>query len=440
MDRREYRRKRRKKNQLIAYSITVLALIVVLGGILGGTYYGVNALDQKKAAEQLALEQEEAARLEAERLEQERLEAEAKAEAEAENESQVLPEDELMNELITTYLADMTIEEKVAGLFMVTPEQLTGVGTAVAAGNATKEAFAEYSVGGIIYFAKNIQSEDQLKEMISNTISYSKYPLFIGVDEEGGTVTRLAGSTLGIEDIGDMATIGATGDTTQAQAAGETIGAYLAEYGFNVDFAPVADVSTLEGNPIGDRSFSSDPVVAADMVASFVTGLESNGISGTVKHFPGHGNTDADSHDGSAVTEQTLEQMQEVEFLPFVSGIEAGVDFVMVGHISAPNVIGDDTPSSLSSMMVQEVLRTQLGYNGIVVTDAMNMGAITDSYTSAEAAILAIQAGVDVLLMPEDFKAAYQGVLDAVESGKITEERINESLARIYRVKYAGVL
>lgn len=439
---REARRKRRKSTQAISYIMAVVLIIILLGGITVGTIYGVNYWDlyQEEEAEQLLLEQQAAEQLEAEQL---LLEQQAEEQLE-EEEPQDEPEEEevsllnpLLEDFITSHLEDMTIEDKVAGLFMVTPEGLTGVRTAVAAGATTQTALANYPVGGIIYFSNNITSENQIKAMISNTISYSKYPLFIGVDEEGGTVSRLANANLGLEKTETMETIGQSGDLTLAQTAGTNIGQYLVEYGFNVNFAPVADVTTVEGNPLGDRSFGSDALLVAEMVTSYIEGLQSTGVSGTVKHFPGHGNTTQDSHNEVAITEKTLDELKDLEFIPFVSAIESGVNMVMVGHISAPSIIGDNTPSSLSSMMINEVLRNQLGYDGIVVTDALNMTAITSQYDSVEAVILALQAGVDILLMPEDFELSYNGVLEAVTSGKITEERIEESLRRIYRVKFA---
>lgn len=432
ISRREYRRKRRKKNQIIAYVVIVFLFLLLAGGIFFAIKAGTDHVKAKR---------EEEARIEAEMqaAEEQALLEQQEAE-EASSVEEVLEEEDLLEELIGTYIADMTLEEKVAGLFVVTPEAITGVQTAVKAGDGTKEALEKYPVGGFIYFAKNIKSEEQLKEMISNTNSYSKYPLFISVDEEGGKVSRLGGANLGIENVGSMAEIGATNDASKAEEAGKTIGGYLAEYGFNVDFAPVGDVLTKEGNPIGDRSFSSDAAVVSQMVSSFVNGMQSTGTSACVKHFPGHGNTEADSHDGMASTDKTIEEMRETEFLPFKAGIEQGVDFIMVGHITAPNVIGDETPSNLSSMMVTEVLRNELGFNGIAITDAMNMKAITDKYAADEAAILAIQAGIDMILMPEDFEVAYNGVLEAVKTGKLSEDRINESIGRIYRVKYKDAL
>ena len=345
-----------------------------------------------------------------------------------------------LEEQIAAQVEAMSLEDKVAGLFIVTPEQLTGVGTAVQAGDSTREALQRYPVGGLVYFAKNIQSASQLKEMLENTASYSRYPLFLGVDEEGGQVARVADG-LGLENVGPMAQIGASGDASQAYAAGARIGAYLKEYGFNLDFAPVADVLTNPDNTaIGDRSFGSDPGVVSEMVAAAVRGLKENGVSACVKHFPGHGNTAGDSHDGQVETDRTLEQMQTAEFLPFSAGIDAGVDMVMAGHISAPGLTdGDRIPASMNETIITGILRGQLGYQGIVITDAMNMSAITQYYTADEAAVRALKAGADMILMPEDFVSAYEGVLEAVRGGVIDEARINDSLKRVYRVKYAGM-
>ena len=203
-----------------------------------------------------------------------------------------------------------------------------------------------------------------------------------------------------------------------------------------MDFAPVADVVSAENAVIGNRSFGSDPNVVGTMVAAEVQGLQESGVSACLKHFPGIGDTTTDTHDEKAVSEKTLEDMQQTDLPAFQSGIDAGADFVMVSHMSLPNVVGDDTPCSLSGAVISDLLRNQLGYNGIVITDALDMSAITDSYSSAEAAVKAIEAGADMLLMPENFEEAYQGVLDAVQKGTISEDRINESLKRIYRVKY----
>lgn len=422
-DRREYRRARRKRNQLIAIIVViVVGLALVAGGILGVTQL-MKQLNDKKHTEELQAQLAELADSEP-----------AVVEAPVE-EPQELTSDDYLNQIADSCIAEMSLENKVAGLFMVTPEALTGVDTVIQAGDTTKQKLSEYPVGGLVYFSKNIKSADQLKEMLDTTKNTMIYPVFLAVDEEGGSVSRVAGAGLA-DDVGDMSEIGSTCDPEKAKEAGTTIGTYLSQFGFNVDFAPVADVVSAENAVIGNRSFGSDPNVVGTMVAAEVQGLQESGVSACLKHFPGIGDTTTDTHDEKAVSEKTLEDMQQTDLPAFQSGIDAGADFVMVSHMSLPNVVGDDTPCSLSGAVISDLLKNQLGYNGIVITDALDMSAITDSYSSAEAAVKAIEAGADMLLMPENFEEAYQGVLDAVQNGTISEDRINESLKRIYRVKY----
>ena len=342
---------------------------------------------------------------------------------------------------IDGYLEEMTLEDKVAQLFIIQPEAILDVGTAVAAGDATREAIDKYPVGGFIYFGENLQSKEQTQEMLRNVQAYSTertgFPAFLSVDEEGGAVARVAGTgNFDVPDIGDMADIGAAGDVDAAKQVGEDIGSYLAELGFNLDFAPVADVlSNPENTVVRKRSFGSDPELVSDMAIAVSDGLEEKGLLSAYKHFPGHGATSADTHKGYAYTDKTLEELEACELIPFQRCIADGAKIIMAAHISVPNVTGDDTPTSLSKTMVTDILREKMGYTGLVVTDAMNMGAITEEYTSAEAAVKALQAGVDVVLMPENYQQAYQGVLDAVADGTLTEERIDESVTRILTVK-----
>ena len=342
---------------------------------------------------------------------------------------------------IDGYLEEMTLEEKVAQLFIIQPEAILDVGTAVAAGDATREAIDKYPVGGFIYFGENLQSKEQTQEMLRNVQAYSTertgFPAFLSVDEEGGTVARVAGTgNFDVPDIGDMADIGAAGDVDAAKQVGEDIGSYLAELGFNLDFAPVADVlSNPENTVVRKRSFGSDPELVSDMAIAVSDGLEEKGLLSAYKHFPGHGATSADTHKGYAYTDKTLEELEACELIPFQRCIADGAKIIMAAHISAPKVTGDDTPTSLSKTMVTDILREKMGYTGLVVTDAMNMGAITEEYTSGEAAVKALQSGVDIVLMPENFQQAYQGVLDAVADGTLTEERIDESVTRILTVK-----
>ncbi|MCD8326261.1 MAG: glycoside hydrolase family 3 protein [Lachnospiraceae bacterium] len=339
-------------------------------------------------------------------------------------------------------LSTMTLKEQVYQLFIVKPEQLTGVSVATQAYEVTGQALAGYPVGGIVYFAANILTREQCSTMITNSQSYSEIGLFIAVDEEGGTVARVGNnSAMGTTSFPNMKTIGDTGDTDNAYNVGCTIGTELSELGFNLDFAPVADVDSNPDNPvIGDRAFSSDADAASAMVSAAVEGFHDGGILCTLKHFPGHGDTATDSHEGYTELDKSLDELRQVEFMPFEGGISAGADFVMVGHISVPQVTGDDLPATLSAVLIS-ILRNDLGFEGLIITDSMQMEAITDRYTSGEAAVMAIQAGVDMILMPENLQEAAQGVIDAVESGQISRERIEESVLRILETKIrAGII
>ena len=333
-------------------------------------------------------------------------------------------------------LDSMTLEEKVYQLFIVTPRALTGFYGVDIAGPATQEALQNYPVGGIIYFSENIYNEGQISDMIRLSQEYARYPLFIGVDEEGGRVSRL--SSIGVTDtLEPMATYGAQGDTARVREIGQTLGTQLGSVGFNIDFAPVADVVTNPNNTeIGDRSFSSDPQVAADMVAAMVGGLQSSGTISCLKHFPGHGSTEADSHEGLSVTSRTLEELQQTELIPFLAGIDAGAEMVMISHMSAPAITGDNTPCDLSPVIVTDLLREEMGFTGVVVTDSHEMGAITNYYGCGEAAVKAIAAGCDIVLMPYNLDEAVGAVLTAIENGELTEARIDESVLRILTLKY----
>lgn len=339
------------------------------------------------------------------------------------------------------YMDEMTLEEKVAQLFVVAPEALTGVNVVTAAGDTTRAAINNYPVGGFVYFQNNILSEEQFVEMIQNVQQYSMertgIPMFICVDEEGGTVARISGKgVIDVPYISAMYEVGSTGDTENAYETGSTIGEYLNRLQINVDFAPVSDVlSNPENTVIGSRSFGSDPEMVGEMVAAEVKGLKEQGVLTTLKHFPGHGDTAQDSHSGAAYSYKTMDELRECELIPFQAGIEAGADLVMMGHISLPNILEDDTPASLSYTMVTEVLRDEMGFDGVVITDGMNMGAIANQYTSGDAAVQAILAGGDLILMSADFYGAYSGVLSAVQAGTISEERIDQSLRRIFALK-----
>lgn len=345
---------------------------------------------------------------------------------------------ETIDEKVNRIVSGMTLEEKVYQMFILTPESLTGEGKVTQAGQTTKECIDKYPVGGIIYFAGNIVNETQITAMLSDTQKYSLertgLKMFTCIDEEGGRVARIGNnSSFLVEAFPDMAYI--SGEAN-AYHVGDTIGAYLSKYGFNVDFAPDADVITnSENQVIGTRSFGTNPNIVSSMALSVAKGLNSHGVLATYKHFPGHGATVGDTHEGFAYTDKTLEELMKCELIPFKSAADNGIDMVMAAHISVPNVIGDNTPSSLSYRMITEVLKNELGYKGLIVTDALNMGAIANNYSSEDAAVMAVKAGNDLLLMPKDFKSAAAAVIKEVRNGNISEERINESVRKIVRAK-----
>ena len=263
----------------------------------------------------------------------------------------------------------------------------------------------QYPVGGIILYAWNIEDETQLASIISQVRSLKGNPLLC-IDEEGGRVSRLANNpNFDVKKYESMAAIGATGDPKNAYECGNTIGTYLKYYGFDIDFAPVADVNTNPDNIIiGPRAFSDKPEVAAPMVTSYLQGLKDAGITGCVKHFPGHGDTSDDTHTGYVQSLKTWEEMKDCEMVTFRAGIQWGCQL-------------------------------ELGYQNIIITDGMEMGAITKHYTSGEAAVGSIKAGVDIVLGPRDFTEAFDAVIAAVNDGYISEERINQSVRRILKLK-----
>ena len=350
--------------------------------------------------------------------------------------------DPVGNDEITAVLEQMTFTEKAAQLFVVTPEALTGTGGPVtAAGELTREAFDAIPVGGIVYMGDNLDSSAQTREMLSNMQSISMdrigLPAFLCVDEEGGTVARISGSgRFDVPEYPDMIDVGNSGQTEWARQIGAEMGAYLSDLGFNVDFAPVADVLSNDSNTVVRyRSFGSDPQLVAEMTAAFSEGLAAEGVLAVYKHFPGHGNTAADSHAGFAESDADLDTLRQRELVPFRDGIARDVPFIMAGHISLPNVTGDGVPASLSRRILTDLIREEMGYEGIVITDALNMGAISDNYSAGVAAVMALEAGADMILMPADFQTAYDAVMEAIQNGTLSETRIDDSLRRILAVK-----
>lgn len=360
----------------------------------------------------------------------------------ASTEKFIFNDDETAVRTTKDVLGKMSLREKVGQLFIVRPEALAENSNAETApatdrvDDAVINRIEEYPVGGIALFSRNITSAEQLPMFISDLQSSSKYPLFIAVDEEGGRVARIANSDFfNVASYKSMEDIGKSGDASKAEEVGRQIGLYLKELGFNLDFAPVADTNTNPQNiVIGDRSYGSDPALVACMVSAQLDGMHDSGIMGTLKHFPGHGDTKDDTHSGYVSIEKTWDELKECELVPFITALPKA-DMVMVSHITAVNVTSDKLPTSMSETMITGKLRNELGYDGVIITDAMAMGAVADNYTSAEAAVTAVKAGVDIVLMPQNLDEAFNGVMNAVTDGEISMERLDESVMRILKLK-----
>jgi beta-N-acetylhexosaminidase len=315
-----------------------------------------------------------------------------------------------------TILESMTLEEKVYQMMCISASEIHD---------------DTITFGGIVYFKKDIGTLAATQAKLEAAQNGKKIPLFLAVDEEGGRISRLIDlyPEIGVEPLAPMAEI-----TDDGYETGSVLARILLEVGFNTDFAPVADVGQ-ESEAIGDRAFSTDPNVTAEKVVNIIKALREQNIITTLKHFPGHGSALADTHEGISITEKSRESFEAIDFIPFKAGIDAGADMVMTAHITAPALDLEGVPATFSKPILTGILREQLGFNGVIITDALGMGAVAEWGT--EASIRAIEAGVDILLMPEDYVAAKDAIIAAIKSGRLTEERINESVLRILKMKEA---
>ena len=355
-----------------------------------------------------------------------------------------------LDERTAQVLEALTLEQKVGQLFIIRPEGLINNNSALTDDSygdiqSISETFGhnyvETPVGGVCIFAGNIVEPNQLY-VFNEGIQYCSrhatgLPAFIAIDEEGGLVSRIGGKAgFEIDNVGPMLDVGYEGPGS-AYDVGLWIGTYLREYGCNLDFAPVADVVyDPYTSSIGNRSFGADPAYVAECVTSEIAGFKDALMLCSPKHFPGIGNAVGDSHDSSIYTEKPLENMLQEELVPFAAAIEAQVPFIMVGHITC-TYTNSNLPASLDPAILKDLLRKQMGFDGIITTDSLEMGAVGNLYGWDNIGVAALDAGVDVILMPANFKVAYQGILNAVKEDRLTEARIDESVTRIIRCKLA---
>ncbi|WP_145019223.1 glycoside hydrolase family 3 N-terminal domain-containing protein [Paenibacillus sp. Y412MC10] len=337
----------------------------------------------------------------------------------------------------------MTVSEQVGQMLMPDIRQWNGQVTTTVNGGV-KRSIHDQDLGGLILFDKNIVDVRQVTTLTHDLqMEAGDIPLFLGIDQEGGVVKRIPGGT----NLPGQMALGATGDTTLAEAAGRLTGEELKALGLQVNFAPVLDINSNPDNPIiGMRSFSSDPDLVTRLGLAEIQGLRQSGVIAAVKHFPGHGDTVVDSHLGMPVLSHDRERLDAVELKPFRSAIDNGVEMIMTAHIAFPAVDNEHVPSlkdgssvpipaTLSKKVLTGLLRGELGYKGVIISDAFTMNAIAEHFGENQAVVRAVSAGVDIILMPQDPAAAHQTLVNAVKSGAIPIETIHSSVKRILELK-----
>lgn len=340
-----------------------------------------------------------------------------------------------IDELVTT----LTLEQKAGQLLMpilagtdpdtasVRNEQMAGVAS-------IREVVESFALGGVIYLGDNVVSATQLTALSAGIeeaaqVATPGIGALISVDQEGGRVNRV---TDGVEIFPSARSLAP--DAQAVREAASATATALSAQGINIVLAPVADLTDGNAGVIGNRSFGADPATTAEMVVASVEGLQGAGVAAAVKHWPGHGATTLDSHVVLPTIDIDRLTWEQRERVPFAAAVEADVAIVMVGHLALPGLDPSGEPATVSAVLIDELLRSDLGFDGVVMTDALDMGAVRDQ-DRAELVIQSIEAGVDILLAPPDVAVAHAAIVEAVESGRLSEERLDASVARILRLK-----
>ena len=331
-------------------------------------------------------------------------------------------------------MEDMTIEEKIGQMIFafynkdVVDDEL-------------KDIITNTKIGGFVLFAKNFSTYEKTLSFIKEVKEYNSIPLFISIDQEGGKIQRLNElRDVSVSDIPYMYDLGSMNDKELSYNVGKVIAEELRVFGINMDFAPVLDIYSNSLNTvIGKRAFGSDYKTVTDNALSLAKGLEDNGIIPVYKHFPGHGDTIIDSHEDLPIITKSREELLNFELIPFKRAIESGANIIMVGHLAVPSITKDNTPASLSKKLISDFLKDELGYRGLVITDALNMKALTNYYSDDELCPIAVKAGVDLLLMPPSPKVCLTSVINEIQKGNISIDRINESVRKILKLKYLKI-
>ena len=475
LSREEIRKKRRKKERMQAIALFATILLVVLLAIGGVVFALVRVFTGSKdsdkdimvdavTTESVAVEDTASAEIpqednnsetempeETEDVDTEESGAKEADTEEGESEEPDSEEtslsDEIINDILGTEdkealekkvaekISSMTLEEKVAGLFFVTPAQLMGRESDVTTvGSEFGDAVNQYPVGGIVLDESNMVSEEEFETLVFNLGVYIDEETFIGIENEGGEDAPFVAKGFSENVIASHQEIGANLGVSGAYSAGISLGSELRQYGIEVNFTPNVDVAISNDSIAAKEGFGVDAAMTAELGKNLVKGLSDQGISAAVGHFPSYGDVTHDGDGGQLTSNRTKEDLQK-EYAPYLEAIDAGADFVVVSHVGLPKIRGDKRPASLSKEVITDIIRTEWEYDGIVITDFMNRSCMYQKYTYAEAAVGAIEAGADMILCPKNLQKSYKGIMDAINDGTLTEERIDESLKRIYRVK-----
>ncbi|MEC1773702.1 beta-N-acetylhexosaminidase [Schinkia azotoformans] len=331
---------------------------------------------------------------------------------------------------ISEIVSGMTLNEKIGQMI------LAGI-TGTTMDTNTRNLITQYNVGGIIFYKNNLVNPWQAVQLVNQikAVNATNLPLLLSVDEEGGRITRLPG---GLVNLPSNQQIGVVNNQKFSYKVGAILGEELKSFGLNMDFAPVLDINSNPNNPvIGDRSFGDNAKLVSRLGIQTMKGIQSQNIIATIKHFPGHGDTSVDSHLELPIVNKSLKELKELELIPFERTIKKGADVVMVAHILLPQ-LDPQNPASMSKTVMSDILRNQLDFEGVIITDDMTMRAITDHFDIGRAAMESVKSGSDIILVGHHYKNVVETISSlksAVQKGEISEQRINESVARIIALK-----
>jgi beta-N-acetylhexosaminidase len=341
---------------------------------------------------------------------------------------------------LNKFVAALSLKQKIGQMIMSAIPGTFSENPTVEYNDELDKLISRITPGGIILFGKNFSDAEQVKVLNKTLQKHSTVPLFIAADQEGGVVSRLnENGGITHTQFPSQRVIGNTEKPENAFVLGKIIGKELSAVGINMNMAPVADIDSPEGNNaifLDSRSFGKDKNLVGKMVSEEVKGLQSRNVSSVIKHFPGHGDAKKDSHKGAVSVTHDINRLRDVEFVPFQEGINSGADGIMVGHINLPVLLSGTEPATFSSYLLEDILRDQMGFKNLIITDALEMGALTKYFTQKQIIVKSVNAGVDILLMLSKPEKAANILYEAVLNGEISETRINQSVKRIIRIKY----